>query len=206
MSGWIPMLALAAGYLLGSLPFALWVSRAHGVDILKVGSGNPGMTNVWRTLGWKPALPVAVLDTVKGTASAWFGLWLTGSTMWALLAGIAAVLGHSFSFWIGFKGGKSVLTGFGVFLFLSPFASLGALVLWISVMMMFGYVSLASILAAVGLPLFILVEAPGGQVYSPVFWAALPVCLFVIVRHRSNMVRLWRGEEAKFRGKAESQG
>src|SRR5690606_23230070 len=161
MSGWLPMLVLVTGYFLGSLPFALWVSRAHGVDILKVGSGNPGMTNVWRTLGWKPALPVAVLDTAKGAAAAWFGVWLTGSTMWGLLGGIAAVLGHSFSFWIGFRGGKSVLTGFGVFLFLSPYASLAALLLWTFVMMMFGYVSLASILAAVGLPLFILVETPG---------------------------------------------
>jgi len=196
------MLVLVTGYFLGSLPFALWVSRAHGVDILKVGSGNPGMTNVWRTLGWKPALPVAVLDTAKGAAAAWFGVWLTGSTMWGLLGGIAAVLGHSFSFWIGFRGGKSVLTGFGVFLFLSPYASLAALLLWTFVMMMFGYVSLASILAAVGLPLFILVETPGGNPYSPVFWVSLPVCLFVIVRHRSNMVRLWRGEEPRFRGKA----
>ncbi len=202
MSGWLPVLVLMTGYFLGSLPFALWVSRAHGVDILKVGSGNPGMTNVWRTLGWKPALPVAVLDTAKGAAAAGFGLWLTGSTIWALLGGIAAVLGHSFSFWIGFKGGKSVLTGFGVFLFLSPFASLAALLLWVFVMMMFGYVSLASILAAVGLPVFILLETPGENPYSPIFWVAVPVCLFVIIRHRSNMVRLWRGEEARFRGKA----
>ncbi len=206
MSGWLSMLTLAAGYFLGALPFALWVSRAHGVDILKTGSGNPGMTNVWRTLGWKPALPVAVFDTLKGTAAAWLGFWLTGSTLWALLGGIAAVLGHSFSFWIGFKGGKSVLTGFGVFLFLSPFAGLGALVLWAFVMMLFGYVSLASIVAAVGLPVLILLEAPGGEALSPVFWASVPVCLFVIVRHRGNMVRLWRGEEARFRGKAESQG
>lgn len=205
MSGWFPMLSLLAGYVLGSLPFALWVSRAHGVDILKTGSGNPGMTNVWRTLGWKPALPVALLDAFKGTAAAWAGLLLTGSTLWALLAGIAAVLGHSFSFWIGFRGGKSVLTAFGVFLFLSPYASLGALSVWAAVMALSGYVSLASMVAALGLPLFIFLEAPGGTARSPVFWAALPVCLFVIVRHRSNMLRLWRGEERKFRGKAESR-
>ena len=94
--------ALAAGYLLGSLPFALWISRARGVNILEVGSGNPGMTNVWRALGWKPALPVALLDTLKGALAAWAGAALTGSPLWALLAGLAAVLGHSFSFWIGF--------------------------------------------------------------------------------------------------------
>lgn len=195
-------LALLAGYILGSLPFALWISRARGVDILKVGSGNPGMTNVWRTLGWKPALPVALLDTAKGAAAAAAGLALTGSPAWSLFAGIAAVLGHSFSFWIGFKGGKSVLTAFGVFLFLSPLASLGAFLVWVVTMTAFRYVSLASILAALVLPLFVFFEAPGGRAFSPVFWAALPVCAFIVIRHRANIGRLARGQEPKFRGKA----
>lgn len=195
-------LALLIGYLLGSLPFALWISRLRGVDILSVGSGNPGMTNVWRTLGWKPALPVAVLDTLKGALGAWAGLALTGSLLWSLLAGIAAVLGHSFSFWIRFKGGKGVLTAFGVFLFLSPWASLGAFLVWGLVMAMFAYVSLASIAAALALPLLIAMEARGGAAFSPVFWAALPVCAFVVVRHRANIGRLLRGDEPKFRGKA----
>ena len=199
LSGWHPMAALAAGYLLGALPFALWVSRARGVDILKVGSGNPGMTNVWRTLGWKPALPVALLDTAKGALAAWLGLVLTGAPLWALLAGIAAVLGHSYSFWIGFKGGKSVLTAFGVFLFLSPLASLGAFAIWALVMVLFRYISLASILAAVALPALVALEAGAS---SPVFWAALPVCAFVVIRHRANIGRLLRGAEPKFRGKA----
>jgi acyl phosphate:glycerol-3-phosphate acyltransferase len=195
-------LALLAGYILGSLPFALWISRARGVDILKVGSGNPGMTNVWRTLGWKPALPVAALDTAKGAAAAWAGLTLTASPLWSLLAGIAAVLGHSFSFWIGFKGGKSVLTAFGVFLFLSPLASLGAFLVWVVVMSLFRYVSLASILAALVLPLLVFLETSAGHAVSPVFWAALPVCAFIVIRHRANIGRLARGQEPKFRGKA----
>jgi glycerol-3-phosphate acyltransferase PlsY len=199
------VLALVVGYLLGSLPFALWISRARGVDIMSVGSGNPGMTNVWRTLGWKPALPVALLDSAKGAAAAWFGLLLTGSVNWALAAGIAAVLGHSFSFWIGFKGGKSVLTAFGVFLFLSPLASLGALLLWAFVMAVFGYVSLASILAAAGLPLFIVFESSSSasDPFSMVFFVSLAVCAFIVVRHRANIARLLRGTEPKFRGKAQ---
>jgi glycerol-3-phosphate acyltransferase PlsY len=207
-SGTMVSLALLAGYLLGSLPFALWISRARGVDILKVGSGNPGMTNVWRTLGWKPALPVALLDTLKGGLAAWAGALLTGSPLWALLAGIAAVLGHSFSFWIGFKGGKSVLTAFGVFLYLSPWASLAAFAVWAVTMFLFRYISLASILAAASLPALVALEtldARGGRaispVRSPVFWAAAAVGLFVIVRHRANIGRLLRGEEAKFKGK-----
>jgi glycerol-3-phosphate acyltransferase PlsY len=199
----MPMLALVAGYLLGSLPFALWISRLHGVDILAVGSGNPGMTNVWRTLGWKPALPVAVLDTLKGAVAAWAGGMLTGgSVVWALAAGIAAVLGHSFSFWIGFKGGKGVLTAFGVFLALVPVASLLVFLIWALVMFATRYVSLASILAAVALPALIFAESPAPGYASPVFWAALFVGLFVVVRHRSNIARLARGTEPKFRGKA----
>jgi glycerol-3-phosphate acyltransferase PlsY len=199
-----PILAILAGYLLGSLPFALWVARARGVNILAVGSGNPGMTNVWRTLGWKPALPVALLDALKGTTAAWLGYHLTGSLLWALLAGLAAVLGHSFSFWIRFKGGKSVLTAFGVFLYLSPLASLGALAVWALVMFLFRYISLASIVAAASLPAFVALEARGGRAMSPAFWAAVPVGLFVIVRHRANIGRLLRGTEPKFRGKTRS--
>jgi len=198
----MPMLALFAGYLLGSLPFALWISRLHGVNILAVGSGNPGMTNVWRTLGWKPALPVAVLDTLKGAVAAWVGGMLTGgSVIWALAAGVAAVLGHSFSFWIGFKGGKGVLTAFGVFLALVPVASLLVFLIWLLVMVATRYVSLASVIAAAALPVLIFLESPAPGYASPVFWAALFVGLFVVIRHRSNLARLARGTEPKFRGK-----
>ena len=199
-------LALLAGYILGSLPFALWVSRLYGVNILRVGSGNPGMTNVWRTLGWKPALPVALLDIAKGAVATWLGGTLTHSILWALLAGVAAVLGHSFSFWIGFKGGKSVLTAFGVFLYLVPVASLIVFIVWILTMVVTRWVSLSSILAALALPVIIYFEAEsssaGSGIRSPVFWASVPVCAFVVIRHRSNIGRLVRGTEPKFRGKA----
>jgi glycerol-3-phosphate acyltransferase PlsY len=200
---WTAMAALFLGYLLGSLPFALWVSRLHGVDILKMGSGNPGMTNVWRTLGWKPALPVAILDALKGAVAAWLGSWLMGgSTVWALAAGVAAVLGHSFSFWIGFRGGKSVLTGFGVFLALVPVESLLAFAIWGLTMAFTRYVSLSSVVAAVALPVLIFVAAPPPGYASPIFWVAAPLSLFVIVRHRSNLARLAKGTEPKFQGKA----
>lgn len=204
-----PFLSLLAGYLLGSLPFALWVCRARGVDILSVGSGNPGMTNVWRTLGWRPALPVALLDAGKGALAAWCGMALTGSALWALFAGIAAVLGHSFSFWIRFRGGKSVLTAFGVFLFLSPLASLGAFVTWAVFMGLFRYVSLASIVAALALPALVVTEvawegrdADPGTSLTPVFWASLLVSGFIVVRHRANIGRLLRGTEPRFKGKS----
>jgi acyl-phosphate glycerol 3-phosphate acyltransferase len=151
---------------------------------------------------------VALLDTFKGAAAAWLGHLLTGSPLWALLAGLAAVLGHSFSFWIRFKGGKSVLTTFGVFLYLSPLASLGALATWVLVMFLFRYISLASILAALSLPLLIAIDDYDLDLYhdlTPAFWAALPVSLFIVLRHRANIGRLLRGEEPKFRGKSQGE-
>jgi glycerol-3-phosphate acyltransferase PlsY len=199
-----PAFALGTGYLLGSVPNAIWVCRLFNVDITKVGSGNPGMTNVWRTLGWKPALPVAILDAAKGFFAAWFGFLWTHSILWSLLAGLAAVLGHSFSLFVGFKGGKSVLTGFGVFLYLSPVASLSCLALWGIVLALSRYVSLASLSAAFMLPLCILLEAHwhGATGTTAVFWTALVICLFVIFRHRTNISRLLQGTESRFQGKA----
>ncbi len=199
------ILSLGSGYLLGSIPSALWICRFFfRVDITQVGSGNPGMTNVWRTLGWKPALPVALVDAAKGFFAAYLGLLLTHSVLWALLAGIAAVIGHSFSLFAHFKGGKGVLTGFGAFLFLSPIASLSSLSLWVVVLLLSRFVSLSSIAAAVTLPVFITLESHwhGMPVFNSVFWAALVVCGFVVVRHRANFSRLLNGTEPRFQGKS----
>ncbi len=197
--------ALLAGYGLGSLPTAIWVCRIFfRVDITCIGSGNPGMTNVWRAFGWRPALPVALLDAGKGAAAAAVGLAWTHSAVGALAAGAAAVLGHAYSFLSGFKGGKGVLTAFGVFVFLSPIASLLALGLWGAVMGLSRIVSLASLASALVLPPLVFWEArwhsAGG--FVPVFWVALLVAVFVIVRHRANIVRLLQGAEPRFRGKA----
>jgi glycerol-3-phosphate acyltransferase PlsY len=196
--------ALVAAYFLGSLPFAAWMARLHGVDITKVGSGNPGMTNVWRTLGWKPALPVALLDAGKGYVSAWLALYLTASMSWALTAGLIAVLGHSFTCFARFKGGKGVLTGFGVFLYFTPMSALAGLAAWTVVVWRTRYVSLGSITAAILLPAGILLEARRREDAGlyPVLWVAIPVCAFVLYRHRANMSRLLHGTESKIGGKA----
>ena len=196
---------LGAGYLLGSLPTAIIVCRIFfHVDITRIGSGNPGMTNVWRTLGWKPALPVALLDAGKGFFAAWLAAHWTHSMEWALVGGLAAVLGHAFSFLAHLKGGKSVLTGFGVFLYLSPLASLSCLALWGIVLVGTRYVSLGSIAAAVMLPVLIFFESRwhGQPGVSSVFWTALIICAFVVLRHRANLVRLLQGTESRFQGKA----
>lgn len=196
--------ALVAAYFLGSLPFAAWIARLHGVDITQVGSGNPGMTNVWRTLGWKPALPVALLDAGKGYLAAWSALLLTGSMVWALSAGMIAVLGHSFTCFASFKGGKGVLTGFGVFLCFTPLSALAGLIAWAAVVAKTRYVSLGSITAAIVMPLGILLEARyrGDDGLYPVLTVAVAVGLFVLYRHRANIARLTQGTETKIGSKA----
>jgi glycerol-3-phosphate acyltransferase PlsY len=191
--------ALAAAYVLGALAPALWIARLHGVDIFKVGSGNPGMTNVWRVLGWKPALPVALLDAGKGFLAAWLGTFLTGSMEWGLAAGVVAVLGHSFTCFARFRGGKGVLTSFGVFLCFAPVSAFLALAAWAAIVLRTRYVSLGSIVAALVLPFGILAEArlrqnPG---LYPVLAVGTLVSAFVLYRHRSNMSRLLRGTENK---------
>lgn len=197
-------IALVSAYFLGSLPFAAWVARLHGVDITKVGSGNPGMTNVWRTLGWKPALPVALLDAGKGYVAAWLALHLTASLPWALIAGLIAVLGHSFTCFASFKGGKGVLTGFGVFLYFAPAGALAGLAAWTAVVLKTRYVSLGSLTAAIIMPAGIFLEARyqgNGRLY-PVLAVATLVGLFIFYRHRANIARLLQGTESKIGSKA----
>jgi glycerol-3-phosphate acyltransferase PlsY len=194
------VLVMAAGYLLGALSPALWIPKLFfGVDITKVGSGNPGMTNVLRTLGLKPALPVALIDAGKGFTAAWVGLSLMHSTGGALAAGIAAVLGHSFTCFAHFRGGKGVLTGFGVFLFLTPLSALAGLAAWSVVVAATRYVSLGSITAAIVMPsgIFLEMRLRAGNTLLPVLWAAMLVCGFVLYRHRANVGRLLNGTENK---------
>ena len=203
-AAWQPLPALALGYFLGAIPTALWLCRMwFGADITQLGSRNPGMTNVWRVFGWKPALPVAFIDAAKGALAAGLGAAITGSASWALWTGVAAIIGHSFSFWSRFKGGKGVLTAFGVFLYLSPVATLAAFALWGAVMAISRFVSLSSVLAAFALPASVYLESGwrGRGGITPGFWAACLVGAFVVIRHRSNMIRLFRGTEPRFQGK-----
>jgi glycerol-3-phosphate acyltransferase PlsY len=191
--------ASVAAYFLGALAPALWMARLHGVDIFKVGSGNPGMTNVWRTLGWKPALPVALLDAGKGYLAVWLAVFLTGSPAWGLACGVIAVLGHSFTCFARFRGGKGVLTTFGVFLYFAPVSALVALAVWTLIVWRTRYVSLGSIAASLVLPFGILAEARLRQntALYPVLAVESIVSAFVLYRHRANMSRLLRGTENK---------
>jgi glycerol-3-phosphate acyltransferase PlsY len=195
-------MSLVAAYFLGSIPAAAWIARLYGVDISKVGSGNPGMTNVWRTLGWKPAIPVSLLDAGKGFLAAWLAVRLTGSPAWGLSAGVVAVLGHSFTCFARFKGGKGVLTTFGVFLYFVPMSALAGLAAWTAIVLRTRYVSLGSITAAVVMPAGILVEARMRQDAGlyPVLAVGLALSAFVLYRHRANIGRLLHGTENKIGG------
>lgn len=194
---WILTTAFA-GYLLGALPFGYLVARAHGVDIFKAGSGNPGATNVKRVLGAKAGNTVLVLDMLKGAAATAWPLLPFVETdhkfVLQLIGVVAAVIGHAFSVFTRFKGGKSVATAAGGLLVLIPGACLIGGVTWVATFYAARYVSLASILAAVA------VIVASWLLGYPVAVAAIATVLaaFVILRHHENIRRLLNGTENRF--------
>jgi glycerol-3-phosphate acyltransferase PlsY len=189
-------LLVAAGYLLGSMPWGYWLGRlVKRDDIRRHGSGNVGGTNVWRVYGWRLGLPVVVLDTAKGFAPALIAT-LVVSHLAGVLAGAAAMLGHWRPLFLRWqRGGKMVATCGGAFLGVAPVVGgLGAAV-WITVFLLSRYASLASIVAALSLPLIaaLLDES------WPVLVFAAAAALAVIVLHRPNIARLRTGTENRFR-------
>jgi glycerol-3-phosphate acyltransferase PlsY len=196
-------LLIAAGYVLGSMPWGYWLPRLlSGVDIRTLGSGNPGATNVWRTLGFRFAIAVALLDIAKGAAAALLGLWLGGDLV-GVLAGVAAMIGHWRPLFLGFaRGGKIVATTGGVALALAPFAALSAAGVWIIVFLLTRYASVASIAAAISLPLWALLFGASWPVLTFTSGAALAI----IVLHRTNIRRLLAGEEHRIQLRRPSLG
>jgi len=199
---------LVGSYLLGSMPFGYLAGRIAGIDIQKVGSGNVGATNVVRVLGKRYGYPVFALDVSKGFAAVMISMLMapgrppewSSPEIFGILAAVSSVLGHLYPPWLKFKGGKGVATSAGALLALTPVATLIGVVIWIVVFWLTRYVSLASITAAVILPIVILViglhDRHDGKllVYSSICVAAV-----VIWRHRSNLSRLMRGTEPRFR-------
>jgi glycerol-3-phosphate acyltransferase PlsY len=176
------------------MPWGYWLPRVLvGVDIRTLGSGNAGATNVWRTLGFKLGLAVALLDVAKGAAAALLGLWLGGDLV-AVLAGVAAMIGHWRPLFLGFaRGGKTVATTGGVALALATLPALAAGGVWIVVFFLTRYASLSSIVAALSLPLFALLFGESWPVVAFTVGAALAI----IVLHRSNIRRLLTRTEPK---------
>lgn len=192
------VLALAAGYLLGSIPVGPWLGRLAGVDVRRQGSGNTGATNVARTVGRLAGLATLIGDALKGVAAVLASRLLVQDDWSAAAAGLAAICGHSFSIFLGFAGGKGVATAFGMFLVLAPAAAAASLGVFTLVALATKYASLASITAALTLPL----ASYGGGSPTAVTSAAIAAAFFVVVRHRDNLRRLADGSEPKFRSKS----
>jgi glycerol-3-phosphate acyltransferase PlsY len=196
------VLALVAAYLVGSIDFAVIVARMHGVDIHQVGSGNPGTSNVLRTLGKGPAAMVLVGDTLKGLIGAYMGaiaggLLATSPTselsQWAYAAGLAAVIGHCYPVFHKFKGGKGIATGLGVMIFTVPLVALIDLAAWALITKLTKVASIASLtVVAITIPLVIWQGVSG----MALVWFLLTVTL-VVWRHRGNIERMLHGSEEK---------
>jgi glycerol-3-phosphate acyltransferase PlsY len=185
-----------AAYLIGAIPTSYLVVRlVRGQDLRTLGSGNLGATNLYRVLGWRYAVPVALFDMAKGAVPV-LGLAprAGGGELMALLLGVIAVLGHGFSVFVGFRGGKGVATGAGVVLGLAPWALLAALGLWVLVLAVTGYVSLASIVAALALPPAVYWLHPERR---SLVWLFALLSVVVVGLHRSNVARLLAGTEPR---------
>ena len=164
------------------------------MDLREHGSGNLGATNVFRVLGWKSALPVVLVDVVKGLIPVWLFADLAGAGFeWTLAFGLAAIFGHMFSVWVGFEGGKGMATSAGVFLGLAPGAVLGGFIIWCGLTFYTGHVSLGSIGAAFTLPILIALTPHQGG--AALVWVSSALAAFVIWAHRSNIRRLRQGKE-----------
>jgi glycerol-3-phosphate acyltransferase PlsY len=189
------VLLIMSGYLLGSMPWGYWLPRiVTGVNIRKVGSGNTGAANVWRTQGFKLGLSVALLDVAKGLAATLLGVWL-GSELIGLLAGIAALIGHWRPVFIGLgRGGKIVATTGGVALALAPLATLAAAGVWIAAFLATRYTSVASLLSTATLPLLAILFGASWLVVA--FTAGAAVAIFAL--HRANIARLLNRTENRF--------
>jgi len=203
---------LLGSYLLGSIPFGYLAGRLQGIDIRQAGSCNVGATNVVRLLGKRYGYPVFALDVLKGFAAVKISMLMaTGRPpewnspeIFGILAAMSSVLGHLYPPWLKFKGGKGVATSAGALLALTPVATLIGVAIWIIVFWLTRYVSLASLTAAVVLPIVILVvSSPDQNKRKPLVYSSVCVAAVVVWRHRSNLSRLIRGTEPRFTRKGD---
>jgi glycerol-3-phosphate acyltransferase PlsY len=197
-------------YLLGSIPAGYLAGRIAGIDIRKAGSGNIGATNVTRTLGCRYGYPVLLVDFAKGALAVWISVLFSryveprpsSTEIYGIVGAISCVLGHVFPVWLGFKGGKGVATSVGAIFGLMPLAAAIAVVVWVVTFEVTRYVSVASIATALLLPFAVL-----GLTYArhangmALFYFSLCLAVVVVSRHRSNISRLLRGTEPRFKRK-----
>jgi glycerol-3-phosphate acyltransferase PlsY len=183
-------------FFLGSLPFGHWLALVRGVDLRKQGSGNTGATNVGRVLGKKWGIFIFVLDLGKG----WIAVALAKSVgnlpeTWSITVGVSAVLGHIFSPWLRFRGGKGVATSAGILIGLAPWVALGVALIWFLIFQMSRTVSVASLCAATAFPVFVFWLIPEQRVFQ---WISIGMTVLVWFRHRDNLKRLLQGKENRF--------
>nr|WP_110886877.1 glycerol-3-phosphate 1-O-acyltransferase PlsY [Deinococcus yavapaiensis] len=194
----VTVLALLLAYLLGSIPAGAWVARLGGIDIRTVGSGNPGATNVLRALGWGPALLVAAFDIFKGVLAVLLARLVLDDAFVEALCGALAVLGHNFSVFLGFKGGKGVATSFGTLLIIDPLLGAGAFCIGLFCIVTTRLVSAGSMVGAVSALVIALVLSRAAWEIGVVgFLAAL-----LVWQHRDNIKRLQSGVERRLGEKA----
>jgi glycerol-3-phosphate acyltransferase PlsY len=198
---------VALAYLLGSIPFGyLLVRLGGGGDVRETGSGGTGATNVTRRAGRSAGILTLLLDALKGIAAV-FVAWallraVPNADWWVCAAAVAAVLGHVFPIWLGFRGGKGVATGLGVFLVLAPLATLCALLVFVIVVWLWRYVSLGSITAAAVLPVAVWSLGALGiadRTPAPVLVVAAAGAALIVLMHRANIGRLLAGKESKLK-------
>jgi len=205
-------LGVILSYFLGSIPTGYIAGKVlQGVDLRKVGSGNPGTTNVYRSLGLAPAIVVFAVDMSKGLVPVLFfprifiQAWADDPSIvliYQIFLGLMAIAGHVWSIFLSFKGGKGVGTAFGVFLGIAPSASLLSLVVWAIIVLSMGIVSLGSLSAAVTFPIFLLLtQRDILQERIPLLFFGALIAVLVVYTHRSNILRLVRGEEKSFKKK-----
>jgi glycerol-3-phosphate acyltransferase PlsY len=190
------ILVVIIAYLIGSIPFGYLIVRGKiGADIRQTGSGGTGATNVSRRAGKVAGVITLVLDALKGSAAVLIAKMVTGNDWIIAAAAIAVLVGHIFPVWLGFRGGKGVATGAGVFLVIAPAALLCAGFVFLAVVLLTRYVSLGSMLAAATIPLFVWVQSYP----RPLLMAAILGALLIVFAHRGNIGRLAHGTESQFR-------
>ncbi|MBW6501870.1 MAG: glycerol-3-phosphate 1-O-acyltransferase PlsY [Bacteroidales bacterium] len=200
-------ITLILSYMIGSVATAVWTGKIfHGIDVREHGSGNAGATNVIRVLGWKTGVPVLLLDVAKGWIASMLpvfaGFAEAGSAQlinFQILAGIAAITGHIFPLFAGFRGGKGVATIFGVLLAIHPFLTLSCLGVFLIVLVLSGYVSLSSMSAGAAFPLLLFLVFDTPSLFFRIF--SIIAAIALIITHKKNIRRLISGEETRLFGK-----
>ena len=200
----LSVISVVLAYLAGSIPSAVWAGKVfHGIDVREHGSGNAGATNTVRVLGWKTGIPVLVFDLFKGWLAAMLPRFLEAAPAGSeqimvlqIVCGLAAIVGHVFPVFAGFRGGKGVATTFGVLLALHPLLTLTCAGIFLLVLFISGYVSLSSMTAVAMFPVLLVTIFRTPSILLIIF--SIVVAVAVIVTHAKNIRRLLKGEEKKF--------